>query len=202
RTVASSWTTPIVIDAGGRRQLITCATPWVLAYDPADGTELWGAEFLLGDVAPSPIFAGGLVFAVNDGAVLAAIRPDGDGVVTDTKIVWKAHDGLPDIASPVSDGNLVYLVAAGGLITCYDAADGKKVWEKYLERNYTASPSLVGNRIYLLDMDGVMLMLEAGREFKELGQAELGEECHASPAFADGRIYIRSEGHLYCIGKK
>ncbi|MDK1031813.1 MAG: PQQ-binding-like beta-propeller repeat protein [Planctomycetia bacterium] len=200
RNVESSWISPIVIEAAGRAQIITCATPWVIAYDPANGSVLWGVECLVGEVAPSPIFAGGLVFATNDSAALVAIRPESKGVLTDTGIVWKAYDGLPNTVSPVSDGKLVFLVAAGGLLTCYDAKDGKKVWDKYVEgMGFTASPTLVGNRIYLLDTDGVMLIIESARKFKELGRAELGEQCYASPAFADGRIYIRGETHLYCI---
>ena len=80
-------------------------------------------------------------------------------------------------------------------------AGGKKVYAEYLERIFIASPSLAGERLYLLSEDGEMLFLQAGREYKLLGTAHLGEKAFASPAFADGRIYIRGEKNLYAIGK-
>ena len=199
RPVPSSWSSPIVINAAGRDQLITCGNPWVISYNPADGTELWRAKCLDGDVAPCPIFAGEMVFAVNTGAVLAAIRPDGAGDVTKTHIAWTAEDGLPDISSPVSDGKLLWLMETYGTLTCYDAQTGKVIWENDLDMELNASPSLVGERVYLNSIDGVTIIIEAARKYKEITRCELGEKVYASPAFMDGRIYIRGEKHLFCI---
>jgi len=202
RPVPNSWASPIVINTGGREEIITCGSPWVIAYDPATGAELWRADCLGGDVAPSPIYANGLVFAVNASYYLAAIRPDGQGDVTKTHIVWTAEEGLPDICSPVSNGELVFVLTTyGGILTCYDAQDGSFVWEKKLGTSFRTSPSLVGERLYLMSQSGVMFIVEAGREYKELGSAELGEASNACPAFLDGRIYIRGKEHLYCIGE-
>ncbi len=219
RPVPNSWASPIVIDTGEREEIITSANPWVIAYEPATGVELWRAECLGGDVAPSPIYAGGLVFVTNAYELLVAIRPGGQGNVTETHIVWTAEDGLPDICSPLSNGELVFLLETYGLLTCYDAKDGSKVWEEDLGETFTASPSMVGDRVYLLTEDGVMIIVqalgkldqknsdspsantrEAGREFQEIGRCELGEGSSACPAFMDGRIYIRGEENLYCIG--
>jgi outer membrane protein assembly factor BamB len=86
------------------------------------------------------------------------------------------------------------------MLTCYKTADGTKVWEKDLVMNFLASPSLVGDRLYLLSEKGVMLIADISTEYKELAKCELGEDCLASPAFMDGRIYIRGESNLYCIG--
>jgi outer membrane protein assembly factor BamB len=88
------------------------------------------------------------------------------------------------------------------LLSCYKVADGKRLWEQDLRENFWASPSFVGDKLYLLTEEGVMLIVQSGPEFKELARCELGEECRASPAFADGRIYIRGLENLYCIGKK
>ena len=87
-----------------------------------------------------------------------------------------------------------------GLLTCYKTADGAKLWEHDLRKNFLASPSLVGNRLYMLSEKGIMYITEAGAEYKELAKCELAEECYASPAFMDGRIYIRGKDNLYCIG--
>jgi len=202
RPVPNSWASPIIINTGTREEIITCGNPWVIAYNPATGKELWRAECLDGDVAPSPVFVDGLVFAVNDYAYLAAIRPDGEGNVTETHIVWRAEDGLPDICSPLSNGELVFLLATYGILTCYDAKDGKMVLEQDFETSFKASPSLVGDRVYLMSEEGVMFIFAADREYKELGRAELGEAVNTCPAFMDGRIYIRGKEHLYCIGQK
>ena len=77
---------------------------------------------------------------------------------------------------------------------------GKLVYEHELDMEFNASPSLAGGRLYLLSKDGVMLIVEAGGEYKEVGRCELGETTTASPAFADGRIYIRGRRNLFCIG--
>jgi len=200
RPVAGSWTSPIVAKIGDQYQLITCSDPWVIGYNPATGAQLWQAECGGADVAPSPVYAGGFVFAVSPYGSMAAIRPDGQGDVTDTHVAWNAEDGIPDICSPVSNGRFVFLLHTAGTLTCYRCADGKMLWEKDMDTSFNASPGLVGNRIYLLSTNGVMFIAEIGAEYTEIAKCELGEKVHASPAFADGRIYIRGMKNLYCIG--
>ncbi|MCU0915641.1 MAG: PQQ-like beta-propeller repeat protein [Planctomycetes bacterium] len=200
RALPSTWTTPIVADVAGKPQLITVADPNVVAYDPANGKELWRAECVGGDLAPSPIYAGGLVLAIQPYSQMVAIKPTGQGDVTKTHIAWKAEDGIPDICSPVSNGTYVYLLDSEGLLTCYQVADGKKVYEHELKDQFRASPSIAGDKLYLLSLKGVMHIAQVGPEYKELGRCELGEDCFASPAFVDGRIYIRGAKNLYCIG--
>ena len=200
RPVPNSWSSPIVTKIGDRFQLITCGDPWVIGYDPAEGTELWRVNCLYGDIAPSPIYSNGLVFAVEPDARLIAIRADGQGDVTKTHIAWANDEWGPSICSPVSNGDLVFMLASEGLVGCYKNSDGAKLYEQDLRENFLASPSLVGDKLYLLTEKGVMLIIQAGPEYKELTKCELGEKCHASPAFMDGRIYIRGLEHMYCIG--
>lgn len=201
REVPNSWTSPVVVEIEDDFQLLTLTDPWALANDPADGAEIWRADCLGGDVAPSPIYAGGLVLAIEPYSHLVAIRPTGKGDVTETHIAWTMDEGAPDICCPVSDGEYAYLLESYGLLMCCRLADGEKVYEHDLRDSFTASPSLVAGQLYLLSMDGVMIIAEAGPEYKELGKNELGEKCHASPAFVDGRIYIRGLENLYCIGE-
>jgi len=202
RPVGSSWATPVIARTANREELITCADPLAIAYNPADGTELWRAEVLAGDVAPSPVWHDGLVFTVNTSAQLSAIRLGGYGDVTESGLVWMAEDGLPDIVSPLTDGRMVLLTTTNGMLTAYAVADGAKLWEKELQVRVMASPSLVGDRVYLLDEAGVMHIAATDGGFNEVARAELGEHAWASPAFADGRIYIRGLTHLFCIGSK
>jgi len=200
RPVNESWTTPIVIDAGGKAQVVTAADPWVIAYNPLTGVEVWRAKCLTGDVAPSPVFAGGVVYAVNTGADLVAIRPDGQGDVTKTHILWRSPDNLPEACSPLAGDGLVWTLLTYGTLTCYDARDGRIVYEHDLDAAFWSSPSLVGDSIYLTSEKGVTFIVSATGEFKELGRSELGEKVYASPAFRDGRIYVRGEKHLFAIG--
>ena len=201
RPVPNSWTSPIVAKVNEEFQLITCGDPWVIAYNPADGKELWRADCLGTDVAPSPIYSNGLVFAIQPYSKLIAIRPDGHGDVTETHIAWKISENAPDICSPVSNGELVFLLTMDGYLSCFKNSDGTKLWEQEVDDYFLASPSFVGDRLYLLGDDGVMFIAEVEPEYKELAKCELGEKCQASPAFADGRIYIRGEKHLFCIGE-
>lgn len=200
RPVANSWSSPIVVGIEGKDTIVTAADPWVIAYDPATGTELWRAECLAGDIAASPIYANRRVFIIEPYSKVVAIDPRGRGDVTKTHVVWNNEDGGPDICSPVSDGESVYLLS-DGLLTRHAISDGRTLWEEDLREYFLASPSLVGDKMYLLSNKGNTFILKAGAEYKLLGKSALGEECRASPAFADGRIYIRGQKNLYCIAR-
>lgn len=203
RNVPNSWTSPIVAEVAGQYQIITCGSPWVIAYDPKDGSELWRADCLGGDVAPSPIYVDGKVLAIEPYNQMVAIRAEGaGGDVTETNIEWVAEDDIPDICSPVSNGELVFMLTTDGYLTCYDAADGVNVWTQQLKDEFHASCSIVGDKLYILSTKGVMIIAGAERQYTELGRCGLAENCFASPAFADGRIYIRGLENLYCIGER
>lgn len=200
RPVRDSWSSPILISVGTTEQIITCGPGWLIAYDPASGAELWRAEYADADIGPSPTFSGGRVYAANPEGHLIAVRPDGTGDVTKTHVDFRTGEYLPDIVSPLVANDLVFLVT-GATITCYDATNGSSVWEHSFESSVVSSPSLVGDKVYVTDTKGITHIIRAARKFESLGQAKLGEGCETCLAFADGRIYIRGEKHLFCIGK-
>jgi outer membrane protein assembly factor BamB len=199
RPVPSSWTTPIVIEAAGKPQLVTVGEPFVIAYAPRDGTEIWRADILHGEVAPSPIFVRGLLLVIHPDNKMLAVRPDGSGDVSATPPVWTADDHIPDVTSPVSDGELVFTVTSRGFIACFDFKDGKLLWEHNLDTEVQASPALAANRLYITGTNGVTIVAEAGREYRELARNPLGEKVYATPAFVGGRIFFRGTKHVYCI---
>jgi outer membrane protein assembly factor BamB len=201
RPVSNSWSSPAVVGIGDNFQLITCADPWVIAYDPADGSELWRVECLAGDIASTPVYANGRVFVIEPYSKTVAIRTDGQGDVSETHIAWNNEDGGPDICSPVTDGEVLFNMG-DGLLTCLKVSDGTMMWEEDLRAYFFASPCLVGEKLYLLDDKGVMFISEYKPKYKELAKCKLGEECRASPAFTDGRIYIRGVENLYCISSE
>lgn len=202
RPVPNSWSTPILVRAGKRDLLVACGNPWVIAYDPRSGTEVWRAEALGGEETPSAAVGSQYVFTACQGACLAAIKPGGSGNITKSGVAWMSMDGLPDIVSPLCAGDLVFLVTTEGNVTCMDAATGKKVWENAIDATFNASPVLVGKLVYLQDTKGIIHIIEAARTFKQVSTGTVGEDTHATPAVVGGHIFVRSARHLYCIGGK
>jgi len=202
RPVADSWPSPILIETKKGPQLVTVANDCIMAYDAVSGRELWKVKCTGSDVAPSPIYAGGLVVASITGDKVYAIRPDGTGDVTATHVAWISEVGVTDVASPVSDGELIYTVTASGMLICLEIKTGKKVWEKTLEGEFYGSPGLAGNHLYLVARSGQVLILKAGRQFEELGKATLGEPSDGSPVFVGDRILIRGLKTLFCVGAR
>ena len=203
RPVASSWSSPVVIEHDGEPQVITSADPWVIAYSPQDGVELWRANCLdRAEVGPSPIYSDGMVFVVNDNAVLAAVRADGRGDVTDTHVQWTTDLGLSDTCSPLATTEFVLTLTSYGTLSCFDKHEGgEPLWEEDFGADFASSPTLVGERVYLFSTDGQAWIVQPTHdECQPIATSELGEECVASPAFQDGRMYIRGGEHLFCIG--
>jgi outer membrane protein assembly factor BamB len=84
---------------------------------------------------------------------------------------------------------------------CYDAVTGEKYWEKEFGNNVYASPIIAEDKVYLLDKNGIMHIFKADKEYVSLGEPKLGEPSACTPAFTNGRIYLRGDKNLYCIGK-
>lgn len=202
RPVANSWSSPIVVNTGDKGMVITSANPWSIAYDALSGKEIWRANILSGDVAASPAFADGIAYVCNTSAVLAAIRANGSGDVTKTHVMWQATDGLPDITSPATNGEFLILLTTDGTATCFDAKQGKKLWNHSFDTTFRSSPVIVGSKAYMLDGDGTMHILSLGQSFQEDGKSSIGEKTNATPSFAGGRIFIRGERNLFCVGTK
>jgi len=196
REVAASWSSPVVAELNGQPQLITCANPYVIAYDPLNGQELWRNKCLESDVAPSPICAGGLVVAVAPNTAIVALQPGATGVV------WRAEDGVPDATSPVSDGTRLYIVNSEGLLTCYHLQTGKVLWTHEYEDRFYASPAIAGQVLIIVSRKGIAHLLALGDKYQALGEGRVGEECGASPVPVDGRLYLRGRRHLFCIEQK
>jgi len=199
-----AYATPVVIEAGGRSQLISQAAKAVLALDPKTGRELWRVRYASHSAATRPFFAHGLLY-VGSGrgpSELLAIRPDGKGDVTDTHIAWKAARGIGSSPSPILVGDLIFAIAdKGGVLTCLDAKTGAEVWQQRTgAASHTASPLFADGALFFFAEDGSALALEPGRAYRELGRAAVGEGgVMGTPAIAGRAIFLRSESHLYRI---
>ena len=135
--------------------------------------------------------------------VLLAIRPGGKGDVTDTHIVWKQTRYIPYVPSPLYYRGRIHLVKDLGITSCYDAATGKPLYQERLgvRGNYYASPVAGDGKIYMASEPGVVAVLRAGDTLDVLARNDLGEPILATPAIVDGKLYVRTEGHLYAFGK-
>jgi len=196
RKVRVSWASPVIVNNGGQVEVLLAADPCIASYDVHTGKELWKLDCITGEVGPSVAYANGIVFALNEYASLVAIKP-GDK----PEILWEAYDYLSDVPSPIAYNDLLFVVTSYGAVACYDAKAGEILWEKEFDGGFYASPILVDGKVYLMDRNGVMHIFKAEKEYVELATSSLGEKSDASPAFADGRVYIRADKNLYCIGK-
>lgn len=195
-----SWASPIIADVAGQAQIITLALPYAMSHALADGRELWRAEVMSGEIAPSPIYAGGLVIAISPANGLIGIQPDGTGDVTQTHVKWTAEENIPDITSPVSDGELVFTVTTMGEVACFDLSQKKTIWQHALEFEVQASPVMAGGQLLILGTHGELVVVAVAREFQELSRFKLEDEFHASPALVAGRLYLRGKNNLWCLG--
>ncbi len=140
------------------------------------------------------------------GDTIQAVRGGGRGDVTKTHLLWNLdHKASSNIASPlVVDGRLL-VVKKGGISACFDAADGKTIWMKKRIRNlgnYYASPVAGDAKIYVMGENGFLVVLQQGPKPEVLAKNDMGESCIASPAIADGRIFVRTISKLYCFSEE
>ena len=196
RDTEISWASPIVVNTGNRHEIILNSNPDVVSYDPLTGQELWRIDCMSGEVAPSLAYADGIVFAVNEYAKLAAIKPDGT-----PKILWESEDDLSEISSPVATGDFVFVATSYGTVSCYDSKKGERYWFEDLPKGFYSSPILAGDNVYLMDLAGTMYIFKTEKEFILVNTCELGESAVTIPAFMHNRIYIRGLKNLYCIGE-
>lgn len=202
RDVACSWSTPILADVEGRKELITTADPWVISYDPSTGKEIWRAKVLSGAVAPMPYFSSGFFFTATEYSQLSAIKSGGQGDITDTHVAWTMESDLPDVASIVTDGKLLFLPNGTGKIRCFDVLTGKRIWTQEYDNGFWSNPTMNGDVVYMTDMEGTTFVFRIADKYEEIGQGIFGEPVLTSFAVAESRFYVRGEKHLFCLGKQ
>ena len=200
-----SYTTPLIIQVNGRDQVVSIGAFRAASYDPLTGKEIWRVRYGDGfSNVPRPVFSHGLVF-IGTGfqePSMLAVRPTGTGDVTGTHIAYTIERGAPFTPSPIIVGDEFYMVSDIGVASCLDVATGKVHWQQRVPGNYSASPVFADNRIYFLSEEGVATVIAPGKEFRRLAANSLEGTTFASIAVSQGTFFIRSDTHLYRIGKK
>jgi outer membrane protein assembly factor BamB len=197
-----AFATPHVIEVGGRPLLISTGSKATYGYDPMTGKEVWRIEERDAHSGSTrPVVGHGLVFIPSGfpKGRLIAIRPDGRGDVTATHVAWRLDRGVPNKPSLALAGDLLFMVSDAGIASAVEATTGAVVWTSRIGGTYSASPLVSGSRVYFFSEDGKTTVIEAGRTFKVLAENQLGDGFMASPAAADGALFLRSRTRLYRI---
>ncbi|HEY2893571.1 MAG TPA: PQQ-binding-like beta-propeller repeat protein, partial [Pirellulales bacterium] len=201
------WSTPIVIQAGERRELVLNGHEGVQAYDPATGRELWFCQSFNGRGEPTVTPAGDLLCVVNGLAGdFYSIRAGGSGDVTSTHMAWHTpRKGGRDCPSPIAIGPFVIVCDMTGISTCYDVKDGHIYWKERLSGKFSGSPIAAAGLVYIANEEGKTYVIEPGPKLKIVAENELplakDEILRATPTPCDGQWFLRSTTVLYCIGK-
>jgi outer membrane protein assembly factor BamB len=206
RKVQVSWSTPLLVRTAKRAELITSGTEFVIGYDPATGKELWRHKGVESNAIPSPVANNEMVFVVAGfpAKIALAIKLGGNGDLTGTpNVPWTYAKGTAYVPSPILYGDYLYLTTDRGMLTCIDAKTGEVKYEGGripIPATFTASPVAFEGKILMTSEDGDTFIVKAGPKHEIIGTNSIGEAVYASPAIADGRIFIRGEKNLYCIG--
>ena len=209
RESPDSYTTPALLRYGKTTEIVITGGDCVTGHDLASGKELWRANGLNPENNPfyrivaSPIIFNDIIYAPTRVKPLLAFRAGGRGDVTTSHLLWSTANG-PDVPTPVTDGQYFYIVKDQGIVFALDAKTGAEVYgqQRIKSGTYSGSPVLADGKIYVTNEDGLTTVIQAGPKFEVLAENALNEYCLSSPAISDGRIYIRTSGHLYAIGKK
>lgn len=209
RDEETTWATPLVIQHGGKAQVVTCATKKIRSYDLASGKQLWECAKLTANVIPSPVTSDGIVYAMSGfrGNALFAIRLGREGDLTDSDaIAWTHHRNTPYVPSPLLyRDKLVFFAGNEATLSVLDTKTGKPhVDAERLEflRGVYASPVAASGRIYLLGRNGAGLVLADADQLKELSRNKLDDAFDASPALAGRDLFLRGRQNLYCLSEK
>lgn len=205
RHVQASWSTPLIVRTPRRVELITSGNELIISYDPRTGKELWRLHGHESNAIPSPVAGHGMVFVSAGFPVKRtfAVKLGGSGDLTNSNnVVWKYEKGSAYVPSPILYGDYLYLMTDRGMLTCLDAETGAVKYEGGrvpIPATFTASPVAFEGKILLVSEDGDTFVIKAGPAHELITTNSIGEPVYASPAIADGMIFIRGERSLYCI---
>lgn len=207
------YTSPFVLERGGKVELVLGTTTSVTSYEPATGKRNWNYDLewpkgtaMLRAVG-QPVLAGGNVVVYcgegGNSRYVVAVKPAGPDNSPPAGRAWEARKQIPYVPSVIARNDLLFWVHDDGRAGCTQAKTGKVLWEESLFSGATtASLVAAGDQLLAISEKGQVAVLKADTEFEQVSKAELGEGVFATPALADGRVYVRGAAHLYCFGKK
>jgi outer membrane protein assembly factor BamB len=198
-----AYTTPLLHGANGTTELIIMGGRQLDAYDPSNGKQIWYLPIPIGNrTITGPTLAGDMVYATcGMREDLLAVKLGGTGLLPESAIVWRTRDSTPDSPCPVVWQGLLFAISDGGIAQCLDAKTGEPKWKERLPGDYKASPLAADGRIYFVNRAGRCIVIAASAKFEKLADNSLDDAMVASPALADGKLYLRGRKTLYCVAK-
>jgi outer membrane protein assembly factor BamB len=199
----NSYSTPLVVEAGGRHEVIVNSSEGVSGHDASTGELLWHVQEQNRFPIPMPVFHDGTIYTSRGyrSGPYMAIRPGGKGDVSKSHVLWRTDTGAPYVSSLVHYNGTLYMAGDVGVLSAIDARTGNRVWQERTGGVFTASPVAADGKIYLLSEDGQTIVLAAGAQPRVLARNRLNARQLASPAIAGGRIFIRTDDAVIAIGK-
>lgn len=211
-TARTAYSTPLVVDrpaaAGPPLVVLASMAHGLTGIDPTDGRVLWERKCFPKRTVSSPVMAGPLVLCTcGEGGgdnTLVAVRPPAAATAADSpaepEIAFQLdRSAAPYVPTPVCSGPRLYLWGDRGVVTCVKADDGQVVWRGRVGGTFSSSPIVAGGAVINVSSDGEVTVLADGDAFEVLGRSPLGEECRATPAVADGKMFFRSVSRLAAL---
>lgn len=199
------YSTPALVEVNGRTQVVSVGSRAGFGYDALTGKEIWGFRHDDFNAAAPPVFYKNFAI-VNTGSSRANLKAielneTTTGDITETHIKWDREKGNSRLAAPLLIGNRVFMITDKGVANCVDADTGEEIWKDRVGGTHVASPVTANGLIYFCSEEGDTTIIKASDTFEIVSKNTLAEGMRASPAVAKGRLYLRTFGHLYCIGE-
>ncbi len=205
------WATPTLVETADRTELIVQGGRYARAYDPATGKELWRLEDDAKVKIPTPFVSDGVIVLAGGfrGRPMFAVRPGGSGDITLAEgatgndfVAWHSEPGGPYTCTPLAYRGLLYTIRDTGVFHVHDLKTGELIHSLRTQAAHSASPVASDGHLFVTSEDGEVLVYRAGREPELLARNAMGEPCLATPAIAQGTLFVRTMRHLFAIGEK
>ncbi len=209
-----SWGTPTIYPGKNRVELITNASNFIRGYDPATGQELWRLGGSSKITAPTPVFSNDLIVVASGRrpeAPIFVIRAGASGDITlgneqnsSKHIAWSKQKRGSYMPTPLIYGDHLYVLANQGIFDCYNLKTGEEIYRERISHQgggFSASPVAADGKIYLPSEDGGIFVVKAGPDFALLATNPMDELLMATPAISSGMMFVRTQHHLFAIGR-
>jgi len=198
-----SYSTPLIRRINGADQMVLSGSLCIASFDPATGNHLWNVEGPTEQFVASMVYDGENFYAAGGFPThhVLAVRPSGEGDVTDTHVVWHQTNVRCYVPSPVLVDRYLLVADDRGTANCFDTRNGERLWQTRMGTHYSASLCAAGGLVYFFADDGVAKILRPGPQPEVIAENDLGENIYSTPAFAGEELFIRGKKHLFCIGE-
>ncbi len=187
------WVSPVVRTVGDKTEIVFQGGKELFAYDATTGTKTWSYK-MDGAYVPTPVIAGDQVLVSGRETIVGKLGTAGP------EPAWKSNKLGTGNSSCLIYRGCVYAANSGGIVTCADAATGKIHYQERVKGPFQAAPVGADGKVYVVNEAGTTFVIQAGAEYKLLATNDLGERTMGTPAVSGGRLFLRTDKSLYCVG--